>query len=76
MVEDEVQRHAFLTSALGGGENRAHGTAALTKVESSPMRKMLVPAMTRTPFVCQLQPSHCNASSISEQQMYNFSVEQ
>jgi len=39
MGEDEVQRHAFLTSALGGGEKRAHGTAALTNVEKFPDEK-------------------------------------
>jgi hypothetical protein len=60
MGEDEVQCHAFSTSALGGGEKIPHGTAALTTVEKFPMIKMLVPAMTRTPFI-QVQPSHCNA---------------
>jgi len=61
MGEDAVQCHAFVTSALGGGEKGAHDMAALTTVEKFPMIKMIVSAMTRTPFVHQVQPSHCNA---------------
>jgi hypothetical protein len=45
MGEDEVQCHAFLPLALGGGEKR-QGTIALTTVVKFPMRKMHIPAMT------------------------------